>query len=45
MGIDYFVMRNLAIGVEVGAEASVLMLPLWYVEATTEALAGVSWRF
>jgi len=45
MGIDYFVMRNLAIGIEAGVEGSALVMPLLAVEASTEALLGVSWRF
>lgn len=45
LGLDYFVMKNLALGVEVGTEASALLYPMLYPEVTVEALAGVSYRF
>lgn len=44
-GVDYFVMRNLAVGLELGAEVSGLFVPVVQPEASTEILAGVSWRF
>ena len=44
-GVDYFVMRDLAVGVEIGTEASALLAPLPAAEWTTEALVGVTWRF
>ncbi|MDP2340297.1 MAG: hypothetical protein Q8O67_05015 [Deltaproteobacteria bacterium] len=43
-GVDYFVMRDLAVGVEVATEGSVLMAPLLGGEASTEVLVGVTWR-
>ena len=45
VGMDYFVMRNLAIGIEAAADSSVLAWPLWWIEASTEVLMGISWRF
>ncbi len=44
-GIDYFVMRDLAVGVEIGTEVSALLTPLPAPEWTTEALVGVTWRW
>ena len=43
-GVDYFVMRDLAVGVEVATEASALLTPLLGAEASTEFLLGVTWR-
>ena len=43
-GVDYFVMRNLAVGIEVATECSALLTPLLGAEASTEVLLGVSWR-
>lgn len=43
-GVDYFVMRNLAVGLEMAAEVSLLAAPLVQPEASTEILAGVTWR-
>lgn len=43
-GVDYFVMRDLAVGVEIGSEFSVLAVPLLAPEWTTEVLLGVTWR-
>lgn len=43
-GIDYFVMRNLAVGLEMSAEVSHLFNPGPALEASTEILAGVTWR-
>lgn len=44
-GMDYFVTRNLAVGLELGLEISALLLPTLRPEATADVLAGVSWRF
>lgn len=43
-GVDYFVMRDLAVGVELGAEGSALFLPTLHPEASTELLIGVTFR-
>lgn len=43
-GVDYFVMRDLAVGVEIGSELSALAVPLLAAEWTTEVLVGVTWR-
>lgn len=45
VGMDYFVMRNLAVGLEAAGDTSILAWPLLWVEASTEVLLGVSWRF
>jgi len=44
-GVDYWVMRNLAVGLEMAAEVSALFVPVATAEASTEILAGVTWRF
>ncbi len=44
-GVDYFVMRNFAVGLEMNASVTALFVPVVQPEATTEILAGVSWRF
>jgi hypothetical protein len=44
-GVDYFVMRNLAVGLELAVEGSGLFVPVVQPEASAEILAGVSWRF
>lgn len=44
-GVDYFVMRDLAIGVEVGIEPSYLFAPLPFPEISVDALFGVTFRF
>lgn len=44
-GVDYFVMRNLALGVEMAIDASLLAYPLLFVESSAEILAGLTWRF
>jgi hypothetical protein len=44
-GVDYFVMRNFSVGLEMSAEVTALFTPVVQPEATTEILAGVSWRF
>lgn len=43
-GVDYFVMRDLAVGVEVASEGSALVAPLTGAEASTEVLIGVTFR-
>jgi hypothetical protein len=44
-GVDYFVMRNLAVGLEAAVEGSGLFWPLIWPEASAEVVAGVTWRF
>jgi hypothetical protein len=44
-GIDYFVMRDLAVGLEVGWDASGLFWPAMALEVSSEALLGVTWRW
>ncbi len=44
LGADYFVMRDLAVGLEVGGEVSTLFAPVLVPEATSEVLLGVTWR-
>lgn len=44
VGVDYFVLRDLAVGLEVGAEASGLFTPIGALEVTTDALIGLTWR-
>ena len=43
-GVDYWVMRDLAVGVEIGTEGSALLTPLVAPEWSTDALVGVTWR-
>lgn len=43
-GVDYFVMRDLAVGLEIGAEGSGLFVPVLFPEASTEFLLGVTFR-
>ncbi len=43
-GVDYFVMRNLAVGVEMAAEGGALLVPTVTPEVSTELLFGVSFR-
>jgi hypothetical protein len=43
-GVDYWVMRDLAVGVEISTEASGLLLPLPTAEWSTDALVGLTWR-
>ena len=43
-GVDYFVMRDFAVGVEIGTELSALAAPLPAAEWTTEVLLGFTWR-
>lgn len=44
LGADYFVMRDLAVGLEVGGELTHLFTPIMFPEATSELLLGVTWR-
>jgi hypothetical protein len=44
-GVDYWVMRDLAVGVEISTEASALVVPLPAFEWSTDALVGVTWRW
>jgi hypothetical protein len=43
-GMDYWVMRDLAVGVEISTESSALLTPLLAPEWSTDALVGVTWR-
>lgn len=43
-GVDYFVMRDLAVGLEVAVEGSGLFHPVFTPEVSTEILAGVTFR-
>lgn len=43
-GVDYFVMRDLAVGVEMAAEGSGLLTPALTPEVSAELLLGVSFR-
>ncbi len=43
-GVDYFVMRDLAVGLEIGTEVSLLATPLLAAEWTTDVILGVTWR-
>jgi hypothetical protein len=43
-GVDYWVMRDLAVGVEIGTEGSALLTPLLAPEWSTDALIGITWR-
>jgi opacity protein-like surface antigen len=43
-GVDYWVMRDLAVGVEISTETSALAVPLPAFEWSTDALVGVTWR-
>lgn len=43
-GVDYFVMRDLAVGLEMAAEASHMFSPSAGPEVSTELLAGVTFR-
>lgn len=43
-GVDYFVMRDVAVGVEVQSELTALVAPLAAAEASTEVLLGVTFR-
>jgi hypothetical protein len=45
IGADYFVLRDLAVGIEFAGEGSLLAVPLATFEVTPEALLGVTWRF
>lgn len=43
-GVDYFVMRDLAVGLEMAAEGSLLFVPVVTPEVSTELLAAVTFR-
>lgn len=43
-GVDYFVVRDLAVGLEVAVEGSSLLTPVFTPELSTELLAGVTFR-
>jgi hypothetical protein len=43
-GVDYWVMRDLAVGVEISTECSALLVPLPHAEWTTDAAVGLTWR-
>lgn len=43
-GVDYFVTRDLAVGLEVNTEGTVLVAPLLAGEASTDVLLGVTFR-
>jgi len=43
-GIDYFVMRHLAVGLEVGWDVSYLFEPIMTPEMSTEVGLGITWR-
>lgn len=43
-GVDYWVMRDLAVGLEMAGEVSHLFVPIGQPEVSTEILAGVTWR-
>ena len=47
VGCDYFVMRDLSVGVELALEPSILFGSSYHrrIELTVEALAGATWRF
>jgi outer membrane protein W len=44
-GMDYFVRRDLSVGLEVATEGSLLLTPLVQPEASVDALVAVGWRF
>lgn len=44
MGVDYFVIRDVAFGLEVGTELAWLWSPLPTLEWSTDVLVGMSWR-
>lgn len=43
-GVDYFVMRDLAVGLEMGVEGTYMLSPMPGPEVSTELLAGVTFR-
>ncbi|MCP4500172.1 MAG: hypothetical protein GY822_09455 [Deltaproteobacteria bacterium] len=45
VGVDYFIMRQLFVGMELAVEGSLMAFPLLFPEITTEVLLGVGWRF
>lgn len=45
LGLDYFVMRNFAVGLEIGARPSLLIAStMRKLEFSVEALLGITWR-
>lgn len=44
-GVDYFIMRQFYVGIEIAGEGSLMAFPLLMPEMTTEMLLGVGWRF
>lgn len=45
LGADYFVLRDLAVGIEAAVESSFLAVPISALEVTAEALIGLTYRF
>lgn len=45
LGADYFIVRDVTLGIELGTEASWLVRPIGALELTAELLLGVGWRF
>ncbi|MFZ9887736.1 MAG: hypothetical protein ACO3JL_09560 [Myxococcota bacterium] len=45
LGADYFIVRDVTVGLELGTEASWLVSPVGALELTAELLLGVGWRF
>jgi hypothetical protein len=43
-GVDYFVRKNLSVGLEIAAEGTVLVTPIVQPESSVEALVTVGWR-
>jgi hypothetical protein len=43
-GVDYFVRKNLSVGLELAAEGTVLLLPIAQPESSVEGLVTVGWR-
>jgi hypothetical protein len=43
-GVDYWVMRDLAVGIELTTEASALVVPATAFEWSTDVGIGVTWR-
>ena len=43
-GVDYFVIHDLAVGLEIGAEAGGVLTPIGAAEMTMSVLAGLTWK-
>ena len=43
-GVDYFILRDVAVGIEMAGEGTVLITPIAAPEASTDVLFGVTWR-